>query len=116
MQIPGKELFGEELVRPEPNLIEVRENAMAESGDTPISVTLADLNNDGNLDIAAVNAISKDVSLLFGDGSCNGCVQCGLCRGIRRCSFCVVGVRIGGFFWPLIISQTFDYIQYTCSD
>jgi PKD repeat protein len=65
----GKGNFGEELVRPEPNLVEVRENAMAESGDTPVSVTLADFNNDEFLDIATVNAISKDISILFGDGT-----------------------------------------------
>ncbi len=65
----GKGNFGEELLRPEPNLVEVRENARAEGGDTPISVALADLNNDGYLDIAIANAVSKDVSLLFGDGT-----------------------------------------------
>lgn len=38
-------------------------------GDTPIGLTAGDLDNDGILDLAVVNAIGDTMTLLFGDGT-----------------------------------------------
>jgi PKD repeat protein len=64
----GQGNFGEKLLRSESSLLQVRENLMGDAGDGPVSLAVGDLNGDAHLDVVTANAISKDLTVLWGDG------------------------------------------------